>query len=667
MNSFSDLVSQFGSPQSIPDRQLYDLISNEVAKTQIEECANQGLAKLFAQPLVVEVRRRAKADLYFLNKYFLWDSSPVSGGQEISFNKVNRAVHQVLADVFVKKDDTKEIEHQDDICKERVVLYPRGSFKSTFDIADTVQWILNFPEIRILYLTATDDLAVGFVDETKGYFVIRQNPSLMNLYFPEYCLDEKKLGPADSFTCPLWAAKKIKRKEPTIWSRSIGSTMSGFHFEVMKLDDAIETRNTQTEDQCLKIIKTINLNLKMLMPWGYKDYIGTRYSEEDFYGDWIRRNVGELEIHTGMENKIDPRPWTLTNNKTTGTKLLVGTAWKVKDEAELKIIKGELKSSDLGFEHYFILFPEQLSYSVLRQKLQSEGEASFESQYNQNPRPTSKIIFDILLLKSHTIPFNELPMAGPIAITWDLAFTSHKDSDYSTAAVGQFNEAGKLYVIDLVRDRFNPTTIAKAVVDLAIKWNPIIIGIEDAAGSKLSDPTIQSFALRSGRPNIVQVCKQIDWFKPLNQKGAKRQRIASLHPWLIENKLFFASYLPYIDTLYEEFQRCLTTHHHDDIPDAISNLLRYTPKLELAVTVAKQNKQILLNRDEIAWRMVMEEGFQHSGGGYLIGHNPETGEFELQVDPITAPTLIPIDKVEEQDPKAESPYENSVLGHGLFG
>src|SRR3954462_642625 len=79
--------------------------------------------------------------------------------------------HRQICDSFVKKDPTKTIPNQDTL-KKRILMCPRGSFKSSINEADTVQWIIAFPDIRIGLLTAAEDLAINFVSKIKSFFQV---------------------------------------------------------------------------------------------------------------------------------------------------------------------------------------------------------------------------------------------------------------------------------------------------------------------------------------------------------------------------------------------------------------------------------------------------------------------------------------------------------------
>ena len=647
--TFAEIVDQYKAPPQIPDRTLYDYINESAVRAQVADRQKMGLDELKNTPLVQEVRRRSEQDLYWLNAYFLWESNPESAGKPISFNKISEAVHRPICDLFVKKDKTKSIADQDLLYKERMILYPRGGFKSTCDVGDAVQWILNFPEVRILFLTADDDLGTGFVDLAKSHFVIKtQDPSLMNLYFPEYSVVEKHLGPADKFTCPLWAAKQIMRVEPTIQASTIESTLSGPHYEVIKSDDPVSTRNSQTLDQCQKVIKNYHINIKMRMSYGYLDLIGTRYADEDLYGDELDKNIGTITVTRGLDLPTK-RPWELTVNETTGKKILIGSAWKITDDAMRQVAEGKLSENELKEEHYCVLFPENLAYSVLR-KLQLEDEFSFESQMNQNPRPKSHVIFDRPLLTRCTVPFTAVPTGGPICILWDFAFSIEKKRDYSTAGVGIFNDKGQLFVLDLVRERFSPTGLATKFVDLVQHWHPSIVAVENTSGSNFLEPAIMAEALKRNVQYVIDACKATDWFKTDNTKDAKRTRIKALHPMLTGDLLFFVAHLPYLEELYTEFERCLVSRrHHDDIPDVISQMRRYVPRM--TVMIAK--KEIpTWSRDDAAWNLTFEENCDAFG-------RPGFGFRSPSILP------VPVDKGLPTDTPA--PELQGILGAGIFG
>lgn len=646
--NFVELCEKYGSPKNITDEELYNYLKSPDVWEGIKSVSKEEIDE---SPLGIEVKRRAKQDLFFLAKYFLWESNPEGVGKEITENKVTEHTHRRLCDMFVKKDDSKKLADQDTVSKERIILYPRGSFKSTIDICDAVQWILNFPEIRILFLTAAKDLAVKMVDEVKGHFILReQNPSLMNVFFPEYCLPEAELAKENmfDFTCPVWKAKGVRRGEPTVMALSIESTMSGFHFDVMKVDDVVSNKNSESDLQCEGVIKNVHLNRKMLMPWGYLDMLGTRYVEADYYGDALAKNVGDIVTDSGP-------CWMTSFNKDTGLKVLIGRAWEPTPEAKTKLLDGSLTQEMLKEEHYNLLFPQSLTYKFLRTE-QRRDDFTFEGQYNQNPRSLTRSLFTRPMLMKHTVPFNHVPISGPITQTWDFAFSPKKKRDYCTGATVIWNDKGEMYVLDLIRKRFTPDELAQAVVDFARKWRPFKIGIENAGGSNLLDPTIRTKAAQTGDQQVFATCAGIDWFKMDNQKDAKLARMGTLHPMMMSDRLWFLANLPFLEDLYNEFETCLAGGRHDDIPDVISQQLRYAPVTQQLII--KKELQTF-SRADVGWNQL----FEPQANSTFLYTDPETGE-TTWVEPIDNPIAV-IPQKEPEMTADRSDGLDPILGAGL--
>src|ERR1017187_3187784 len=453
--SFPQMVEQYGAPYLIPDDALGEWLYVPQVKADLTNMSRLGISKIPESPVGLEVRRRAKNNLGWLTCYFLWDSNPVGVGRSISENGILLSEYKPMFDLFIAKDETKPINQQDVEFKTRYLLWPRGGRKSTVDCCDAVQWILNWPDIRILFLTAADDLATGLVDELKGHFVIRpEDPSLMNLFFPEFCVEEKNLGNQFEFNCPLWTAKGVRRKEPTVMAASVGGTKSGWHFEVIKADDAVSDKNSESAQQCLTISNKIDLARNLLVVGGYYiDFIGTRYDDQDHYGLTIEKDIGEITTSV-------PHPCiSLSENHSTGTKMLIARAVVIKPEMaeQLRRDGKKVDYKEAGEGGCNLLMPTVMSYKWLLNDW-AHNEAIFESQRNQNPTPPSAITFDQATLSRNTLPYTELPQTGPITVTWDFAFSFNKKKkgrDFCTGCAVRCDNQGRGYVIDLIRERFN--------------------------------------------------------------------------------------------------------------------------------------------------------------------------------------------------------------------
>lgn len=653
--TFEDLISTYGSLEKIPDENLYNFITRVDVRTSLQNLQSVGLDKI---PMTREVRRRSRTDLFWLVKYFLWGTNPAGVDKHIKENKITREEYQIICDFFVQKDINKTVAEQDEY-ENRLLLWPRGGFKSTIDVCDAVQWILNFPDVRILFLTGVDDLAVGFVRELKGHFAVKEGDvSLMNLFFPEYCVTEKELeaGNQYEFMCPIWKAKNVHRKEPTVMASSIGSTKSGLHFEVIKADDSVCDRNTESSEQCQTISKKLFLAKKLLRPGGYYfELIGTRYADEDHYGVLIEKNVGDI--------KTTKNPcWEYTENISTSTKILVGRAIVIKPEVvqRLKVEGKPVTYKDAGPEGCDLLLPQIMPYNWLMRAF-NENEETFEGQLNQNPTSAQFTIFEKEKLVSNTVQFTELPSRGPISQTWDFAFSKKKGRDYCTASSAIWNDKSQCFIHDLIRARFTPADLAKAVVDFARKYRPFIVTIEDAAGSKFLEPAIKAKALELGDQHIISLLNRIDWVTAEVNKDAKRIRMAAMQPWIYDGRLKFAAHLPFLSILYTEFEKCMTGSGHDDIPDVISRQLKHAPAM--AQTILKNEMQTF-SQVEAGWKLLYEEGYQNPYGGFLLTHNPDTGELHWVTEPLQNPIVEPLqDSGMKSSPNGLDP----ILGSGLTG
>src|SRR5208282_2206705 len=216
-----------------------------------------------------------------------------------------------------------------------------------------------------------------------------------------------------------------------------------------------------------------------------------------------------------------------------------------------------------------------------------------------------------------TGPYTILPRQGPVSQFWDLSFSEKKGTDYcvgSSVLWGEedvFDFQGKKtgnkktvgYVRKIIRDRFNPFSCAQAIVRLVQEERPFVLGIEKASGSKNLEPAIISEAMKTQDAYVIAVCSNIDWAEVDNQKDAKKIRMGALLPWILEGRLKFlnACMEPKynnLEVLYNEFQRCMTSHHHDDIPDNLGYQPRYAPRATQAIV---QNDTSMFSFDRQGW------------------------------------------------------------------
>lgn len=460
-------------------------------------------------------------------------------------NLITEESHRALADAFVVKDPAKSIAEQSRV-KNRLILCPRGTLKTTFDVGDVVQWILCFPNIRVLFECAEKGLALGFVKEVTDIFKrpdaeTSEDVSLFQQLFPDYSIPALE-SYTNHFDCPL---RTRKGREWTVMAGSLEASMSGWHYDVLCVDDSVTNENSHTLDALTKTRKNFWINKKMLVSWGYLNLIGTRYHIDDLYGDFMRK---------APEGTYD---------------LVHRTAWALHAAAKNKAL------ADLVADDVDLYYPQMLPFEFLKTEALQDWQA-FNSQYMNDPIAAMDVTFTEDLIRSHTIPYDQVPGEGRLVVAWDLAFSTKLGRDFSCAAIGLVDKDGRLFIVDLVRGRFNPTALGQEVALCFHKYNPYILEIEDTGGATWLDKYVQEAMARYGAQG------RISWIPPLRQKNAKESRILALHTLLTQNRLWFSASLPHYDHLLNEFIRYTGEQGgHDDIPDAISMLQKHLPQMVL--------------------------------------------------------------------------------------
>ena len=486
-------------------------------------------------------------------------------GREVLNRDFTFFTHGPAFDFFVQKDPYKTIAQQDLENKIRLLEMPRGSFKSVSDGVDCVQWIIVNPNIRIMFLTASLPLAKDFVKEIKNYFTIDEESEVtpfQRLFASDYRLERPKkdgqtqrlnflitednTGKETEFICPARAKGDQKKKEVTIWAGSVGAGKVGKHCDVMKADDAVDEKNTDTPKLITKTKKRIGMATKLVDPGGYKDNLGTPYAPNDWYNH-IRQDVQNV----------------LT--------LIRPAKWLKKDLNGATAIDRGILFKDLTNNDWTLLFPAdkhnapKLTHKALKE-FEEEDPDGFPSQYMLDPTGYKKVSFTEALIYQQTITRDQMPAQSESFahyVLCDLADTQNVASDYSVFAVLAVDKEGRGYIVEICRDRYTFAEQASVIARLNHDYKPQRIIIENARGAeKLKGDMIRA-SLDLGDKLIP-----LDFIKVTNTKAAKAIRIGKIEPKLKNRRLFILNSVTCYQELVAEF-RDFGSAAHDDIPDAI--------------------------------------------------------------------------------------------------
>lgn len=519
-------------------------------------------------------------------------------GREIFDKAFTFSTHARVCNFFVQKNPKNYLDEQD-VTKERLLLYPRGSFKSTLDILDCVQWIICFPNVRILILTAAVDLATAFIGGIKNYFVMAMGaePTTFQRLFPAFTVPKKSDGAEDWFICPCRTIGDAKKIEPTAWAASILSNLPGWHCDLMKGDDTVNDKNADTVILVNKVIKKIDYAESLIDPGGYKDLLGTPYAPADLYTHTVETAEAPGDLLT-----------------------LSKPAWWLRPES---INKLEIDCVDADYELLFEFDKfgkARLNHKFLRGK-RRKNPAVFNSQYLLNPSGMKKVTFSLDLLRQRTISREQLPTRLVYYILWDFAYGSSSGSDYSVGAVIGLDEENRIYVVEIFRDHYLDSELAREIVASNKQYAPRLVAIENSNGAQMLQTTIRRYSEEAGIDFIP-----LDFFKVDVSPGAKATRVGGLQPLLVDGRLFFLNEITCLDDLYREFKD-FGSSSHDDIPDAISHCHRILPGLaaEPGGPGGKARVQALL-------KILQEKDFSDmifSEGGYT----PVIPQASIEVEP----------------------------------
>src|SRR5215469_9982774 len=298
--------------------------------------------------------------------------------------------------------------------RNQLILFPRGHLKTTIiTIAHTIQWIINYPNIRILMSTATGDQVKKMLNEVKGHFQF--NPGFRQV-FPDYCPPPKKAGEwgsQEEFTVPN---RTVHRKEPTVSTCSVGKVIAGAHYEVIKNSDLVDKENVKTPNQIADVISHFGylnplLERSELSPFhGWTDVEGTRYDFGDLYGRLLSAGTWRTLIRPrDAQDSVWPARFPLS---------------------ELKRIEAEV------------------------------GPYIFSCQYRNKPIPPEGGLCDPkdVVFLSRSIMRDILP-----------AMRLH-----CTVDVHGFDRDGRLYILDIRRGRFTPSQFVEQFFDIMRCWPTLI-------------------------------------------------------------------------------------------------------------------------------------------------------------------------------------------------
>lgn len=306
-------------------------------------------------------------------------------------------------------------------------LWAREHYKSTIiTFGQTVQDILNDPEITVGIFSHTRPIAKGFLRQIKREF--ESNRFLQNLFPDILYTDPQKEAPKWSEDDGIIVKRTGNPKESTVeaWGLVDGQPTSR-HFRLMVYDDVVTRESVSTPEMIMKVTTAWELSRNLSSQDGRTRYIGTRYHALDTYSEIIKRGSACVRIHAEREGATDEgRP---------------------------------------------VLMTEEL----LASKRRDMGPYTYACQMRQNPVADEVQGFQTGWLR-HYRNVNRDGLNKYILV--DPANAKRKENDYSSYWVIGLGPDRNYYALDIIRDRLNLSERTRTLFDLHRKWQPLAVAYE---------------------------------------------------------------------------------------------------------------------------------------------------------------------------------------------
>lgn len=428
---------------------------------------------------------------------------------------MHSVLHAPVADLYPRKNPNVSIQDQHPI-KNRMLLDPRFSWKTTGARVEKIQWIAAFPEaITMLNESATQPLAVE-ISETiaKVWYCPKYAvPTPLQQMFPELRTDKEPFGKKDKWNTPGREAMSagtghLQDLDHTISYTSPQSVQSGWHPWIINADDMVEEKNSgqrANPDVRQGIVNLYDTNRNTLVPGGYVYLTGTRYNPFDLYG--VR-----------LED-MDPSEW----------KVLVRSSLTRKDGS--KLLPGEFPDEDDVVMH----FPDipGLDYRSCRSKFYANYE-TFMCQQQNSPQGGHVQLFDDKLFDSCEIDEDRVPFSGGEVFTcWRLPYGAKPSTNKFAEGVCARIDGGKVYITDCWRYGGTPSHQAEMIVERHKRAHADGMMVLGTPGSDSAWTLLRNEA---GKKNLSL---KLHWAEWDDNENYRNQGIKNMEPLMKVGRVLF--------------------------------------------------------------------------------------------------------------------------------
>lgn len=483
-------------------------------------------------PKAMEMRQRAMADL----NYF---ATLVNPGY--MYGEIHREIFRWMQDYYLFGQGGNELSSN------KLIMLPRAHLKSHM-VATWCAWIITrHPEVTMLYVSATAELA-----ETQLFSI--QNILSSRVYqqfFPEY------VNPQDGLR-EKWNTKKISVDHPerrrqgirdaTIATAGLTTNTTGWHADIIIADDLVVPENAYTEDGREAVSKKASQFTSIRNAGGFTMACGTRYFPSDIYQVWKDQ---DYEVYNDEGELVDKKP-----------------VWEIKEyaveDSGVFIWPRSVRKDGKAFG-----FDIQV---LARIKAEYSDKVQFYAQYYNDPNdPSSNRItsdkfqyYNPRFLKKEGSRWFYANRRLNVYAAVDFAYSYTRQSDFTAIVVIGIDSEDNVYILDI--DRFKTNKMIEyfnAIARLHSVWRFNKLQAEVTVAQITIVEAIKDYVKQAGMSLAVVE------YRPSRVEGNKEQRIAASLDYRYENYKMWHREGGWTPVLEEELM--LARPAHDDIKDALAS------------------------------------------------------------------------------------------------
>ncbi len=465
---------------------------------------------------------------------------------------------------------------REDAKKFQLVLFPRDHGKSRL-VAYRAAWTLaKDPTLRILYISATANLAEKQLGFIKGIL----SSEIFRRYWPDHIHKEEGKRARWSNSEIMLDHPDRKRenvRDPSIFTGGLTTSLTGLHCDVAILDDVVVAENALTAEGRDKVSSQYSLLASIEGAEAQEWVVGTRYHGSDLYQSLMEMRetlydsegniTGEDEIYEIFERPVE--------DMGDGTGQFLWPRQQRKD------------GKYFGFNQQ-ILSQKRGKYL---------DKAQFRAQYYNDPRdpdnvPVKREQIQYYERKFLTFDNGYLTYKGSrlnVFAAIDFAFSLRSAADYTALVTVGVDSENNVYVLDI--DRFKTDRISEYfdhIMDAQNKWQ---------FRKMRAEVTVAQVAIVKQLKDLIRqhgLSLSIDEYRPNKQQGNKQERISSILEPRYDNMQVWHYRGGNIQYLEEELAS--RNPPHDDVKDALATAVDMAVRPMSSATHRKKSNIVWANQ-----------------------------------------------------------------------